>query len=73
MTDVEARAYDAIISRLDRMEEKMDRHIAESAPIHAELAVLKAEMRLIKFVAGGLGLALAGIVAETLWALLSTT
>lgn len=67
MTD---REYDGIISRLDRIEEKMDGHIEDAGPIRSEVQVLKAEMRLIKFVAGGMGLALLTLLAETLWKLL---
>ena len=65
------QANQMILDRLARIEEKQDQHIAESAPIQAQIAVLQAEMRLIKFVAGGLALALMAILAETLWALLT--
>ena len=63
------RTYDLIKARLDRMEEKMDQRIANGV----EIAVLKAEMRLIKFVAGGLGIALLTLVAEAAWRVLSSS
>ena len=60
------RAYQMLIDRLDRLEEKMDARIANGV----EIAVLKAEMRLIKFVAGGLGIALLTLIAEAAWRIL---
>ena len=60
------RAYQLLIDRLDRLEEKMDARIANGV----EIAVLKAEMRLIKFVAGGLGIALLTLIAEAAWRIL---
>ena len=60
------RAYQMLIDRLDRLEEKMDARIANGV----EIAVLKAEMRLIKFVAGGLGVALLTLIAEAAWRIL---
>ena len=60
------RAYEQLISRLDRLEEKMDQRIANGI----EIAVLKAEMRLIKYVAGGLGIALLTLIAEAAWRIL---
>ena len=65
------RLYDAMLARLDRIEAKLDAHIEAASPVHAELAVLRAEMRLIKFVAGGLGIALLTLAAEAAWRLLT--
>lgn len=62
------RAYEMLMGRLDRLEEKMDARISNGV----EIAVLKAEMRLIKFVAGGLGIALLTLVAEAAWRILAT-
>ena len=59
-----------IISRLDRIEEKLDNHIEESASVHSRLAVAESELRFFKFVAAGFGTALILLTAETLWKLL---
>ena len=70
---MEDRLYEALIARLDRIERKMDDHIDEASPTRAEIAVLRAEMRLIKFIAGGLGIAFLTLVAEAGWRLLTTS
>ena len=62
------RAYELLNARLDRLEEKMDARIANGI----EIAVLKADMRLIKFVAGGLGIALLTLIAEAAWRILTS-
>ena len=65
------KLYEALIARLDRIEAKMDSHVEAASPVHAEIAVLKAELRLIKFLAGGLGIAFLTLIAEAAWRLLT--
>ena len=67
---MDERIYDRIDARLVRIEEKLDAHIAESGPLQADIRVLQAEMRLIKFICGGFGLAVIALAAESMWPLL---
>ena len=65
------RLYELVMERLGRIESKLDAHIEAASPVHAEIAVLKAELRLIKFLAGGLGIAFLTLIAEAAWRLLT--
>ena len=65
--------FDMVIARLDSIDAKMDEHIKESASLVADVRVLQSEMKFIKFVAAGLGLAFLTLFAETVWLWLSNS
>ena len=67
------REFEMLMARLDTIEAKMDEHIKESSPIQSDIRVLQSEMKFVKFVAAGLGLAFLTLFAETVWFWLSST
>ena len=56
--------FNQLMNRMDRWEEKHDEHVRESRNVHTDLATLKAEMRLFKWIGGGLGVGVISLGVE---------